>query len=265
MTKLISCPCPRSRVRSHLHMMELPHRIMIGQDVLRLLGKFIEMPRSAGIVVASGLNVQQRVREVVAASLEGRVSWVDVRFSDMKNVRSVMRASRDAKCIIGLGGGKSVDVGKLAASKLNLPFFSVPTSASHDGIAGPVRVDKGDREALLDKVQAPAGDTRGRRRHRRGPTKALLSGLRRPRGEADRGQGLAARARGERGVLRRVRRQPCNDERTADNRQLQENGEGRHFGRPGPRRGPDQHRGGGRDRGQQQALQRLRAPLQPRA
>ena len=83
-------------------MMELPHRILIGQDVLRLLGNFMEMPRTARIVVASGLNVQQKVREVVAASLEGRVSWVDVELSDMKNVRSVMRASRGAKCIVGL-------------------------------------------------------------------------------------------------------------------------------------------------------------------
>jgi glycerol-1-phosphate dehydrogenase [NAD(P)+] len=144
-------------VRSDLHMMELPHRIMIGQDVLRLLGKFIEMPRSAGIVVASGLNVQQRVREVVAASLEGRVSWVDVKFSDMKNVRSVMRASREAKCIIGLGGGKSVDVGKLAASKLNLPFFSVPTSASHDGIASPFASIRGTEKHYSIKSKPPLG------------------------------------------------------------------------------------------------------------
>jgi glycerol-1-phosphate dehydrogenase [NAD(P)+] len=138
-------------------MMELPHRIMIGQDVLRLLGKFIEMPRNAGIVVASGLNVQQRVREVVAASLDGRVSWVDVKFSDMKNVRSVMRASREARCIIGLGGGKSVDVGKLAASKLNLPFFSVPTSASHDGIASPFASIRGTEKHYSIKSKPPLG------------------------------------------------------------------------------------------------------------
>ena len=138
-------------------MMELPHRILIGQDVLRLLGNFMEMPRTARIVVASGLNVQQKVREVVAASLEGRVSWVDVELSDMKNVRSVMRASRGAKCIVGLGGGKSVDVGKLAASKLNLPFFSVPTSASHDGIASPFASIRGTDKHYSIKSKPPLG------------------------------------------------------------------------------------------------------------
>lgn len=144
-------------MRSHLHLMELPHRILIGEDVLRLLGTFIEMPRSARIVVASGLNVQQKVREVVASSLEGRVNWVDVQLSDMKNVRAVMRASREARCIIGLGGGKSVDVGKLAASKLKLPFFSVPTSASHDGIASPFASIRGTEKHYSIKSKPPLG------------------------------------------------------------------------------------------------------------
>ncbi len=137
--------------------MELPQRILIGEDVLRLLGRFIEMPRSARIVVASGLNVQQKVREVVGSSLEGRVSWVDVELSDMKNVHAVMRASREARCIIGLGGGKSVDVGKLAASKLNLPFFSVPTSASHDGIASPFASIRGTEKHYSIKAKPPLG------------------------------------------------------------------------------------------------------------
>ena len=75
----------------------------------------------------------------------------------MKNVHSVMRASRDARCIIGLGGGKSVDVGKLAASKLNLPFFSVPTSASHDGIASPFASIRGTDKHYSIKAKPPLG------------------------------------------------------------------------------------------------------------
>ena len=39
--------------------------------------------------------------------------------------------------IIGLGGGRSVDVAKMTAFKLNKPLVSVPTSASHDGISSP--------------------------------------------------------------------------------------------------------------------------------
>lgn len=37
--------------------------------------------------------------------------------------------------IISVGGGRAIDVGKLAAHKLGVPFISVPTALSHDGIA----------------------------------------------------------------------------------------------------------------------------------
>ena len=107
--------------------------------------------------MASGANVQQQVRETVASSLGSRAHWVAVVSSDMKNVRSVVKASEHARCIVGLGGGKSVDVGKLAASKLDLPFFSVPTSASHDGIASPFASIRGTSKHYSIKSKPPVG------------------------------------------------------------------------------------------------------------
>ena len=53
--------------------------------------------------------------------------------------------STKSDIIIGLGGGRSVDIAKLSAFNLKKPFVSIPTSASHDGIASPfvsVRSDK---------------------------------------------------------------------------------------------------------------------------
>jgi glycerol-1-phosphate dehydrogenase [NAD(P)+] len=42
---------------------------------------------------------------------------------------------RKATYIIGLGGGKVIDVAKMVAYKLNKHFISIPTAPSHDGIA----------------------------------------------------------------------------------------------------------------------------------
>jgi glycerol-1-phosphate dehydrogenase [NAD(P)+] len=40
--------------------------------------------------------------------------------------------------VVGIGGGRTLDAAKYAASMVGLPFVSVPTTLTHDGIASPV-------------------------------------------------------------------------------------------------------------------------------
>jgi len=37
--------------------------------------------------------------------------------------------------VMGIGGGKPIDIAKYCSSKSDIPFFSIPTATSHDGIA----------------------------------------------------------------------------------------------------------------------------------
>ena len=141
----------------NFHLMELPTKVLIGEGVISKLGEFIEVPPRKKVVVAAGANVQSRVREEVDAALHGRGRWVEVEAADTENVERVESVSTKAACIIGVGGGKSVDVGKLAAFRLKLPFYSVPTSASHDGISSPFASLKGlDRPYSL-MAKPPVG------------------------------------------------------------------------------------------------------------
>jgi glycerol-1-phosphate dehydrogenase [NAD(P)+] len=50
-------------------------------------------------------------------------------------LRSAVPSS--CKALIGLGGGKALDVAKYAASLAELPYFAVPTSLSNDGFCSP--------------------------------------------------------------------------------------------------------------------------------
>jgi glycerol-1-phosphate dehydrogenase [NAD(P)+] len=59
--------------------------------------------------------------------------------------------------IIGLGGGRSVDVAKMTAFELNKPCISVPTSASHDGISSPFVSIKGTKKPYSVKANTPVG------------------------------------------------------------------------------------------------------------
>jgi glycerol-1-phosphate dehydrogenase [NAD(P)+] len=49
---------------------------------------------------------------------------------------SLREANYDA--VVSIGGGKTIDVAKYAASLAALPMVSVPTSLAHDGLASPV-------------------------------------------------------------------------------------------------------------------------------
>jgi len=45
--------------------------------------------------------------------------------------------SRGARFLIGVGGGSKIDITKVVAARLKIPFVSLPTSAAHDGISSP--------------------------------------------------------------------------------------------------------------------------------
>lgn len=138
--------------------MELPTKVLIGDRVLSQLGQFID-GSGAGreVVVAAGLMAQSKVKAVVDASLDGRAKWVTVTEPDMDNVNLVMSRASKSCCIVGVGGGKSVDVGKLAAFRKGLDFYSVPTTASHDGISSPFASIRGLDRPYSVKAKPPVG------------------------------------------------------------------------------------------------------------
>ena len=51
-------------------------------------------------------------------------------------VEGLREGSHDA--VVGIGGGRTLDVAKYAASQVGLPMVSVATNLAHDGIASPV-------------------------------------------------------------------------------------------------------------------------------
>ncbi len=140
------------------HLMELPTKVLIGDGVISRLGDFLsDSPGRGRVVVSAGSNVASKVKGAVDSALGKEPTWVEVTAADMENVKAVMSEAKGSRCIVGVGGGKSVDVGKLAAFKLHLPFYSVPTSASHDGISSPFASLKGlDRPYSL-MAKPPVG------------------------------------------------------------------------------------------------------------
>jgi len=77
--------------------------------------------------------------------------------SSLAQSREVEREIAKVKpsIVIGVGGGKDIDIAKLSSANQGVPFVSVPTAASHDGIASPVVSMKGYGKPYSSMAQAP--------------------------------------------------------------------------------------------------------------
>src|SRR5450756_2988326 len=55
----------------------------------------------------------------------------------------------------GVGGGTIIDAAKISSCTQNIPFISIPTTVSHDGIASPLASIKGSDKPYSILAQAP--------------------------------------------------------------------------------------------------------------
>jgi len=144
------------------HTMELPRQIVVGEKNINDIGNFLNsLKKTKKISLDSGSNVKKIVqRKIEAYHIASKIksSWYLANTNDQKTIQDIEKKVRQGKSelIIGIGGGRSVDIAKLIGFNLNKPFVSVPTSASHDGIASPFVSVKGDKPHSL-VATAPLG------------------------------------------------------------------------------------------------------------
>ena len=144
------------------HTMELPRRIVIGEGNMSEVGDFLVSLTGAGSAsLVSGPKVAEAVGDVVAGSLHNAGishTW-HMAPENQEEMMGAMREEirKDASGVIaGIGGGRSVDAAKTAATSLGIPYVSVPTAASHDGMASPFASVRGERPHSI-VVSAPLG------------------------------------------------------------------------------------------------------------
>ena len=129
----------------------LPRNVVVGHGVLDRVVEAVEELYLDGrpLVVTSptpGELAADRVRTAFeSVGVDPAVTVVEeASFGAVEDVLATAEEI-DAGYLIGLGGGKPIDIAKMAADERGCGFVSVPTAASHDGIvSGRGSVPEGD-------------------------------------------------------------------------------------------------------------------------
>lgn len=118
--------------------MRLPEEVVIGSRILRRaveVSKVLECSKK--VLVVAGPHVWELFGDDVLAGIGKSVRVVVSAGASTVEVERVTSLATKYKpdVIVGLGGGRVIDVGKMVSYKLYVDFVSMPTSPSHDGIA----------------------------------------------------------------------------------------------------------------------------------
>ena len=118
----------------------IPTLLKVGNGVLDNLGEYITMGGMKNAVICFGNGLIDMFGYKVMESLkEQGITVLEYRELDSTKIEDIIELAfsidTKAQLIVGIGGGKVIDVSKYAAYLRKLPFISVPTSSSSDGFS----------------------------------------------------------------------------------------------------------------------------------
>jgi glycerol-1-phosphate dehydrogenase [NAD(P)+] len=123
--------------------MQLPREVIVGNGTIECVAEIsLRLGfRKSGLIVA-GSETYNVAGKAVKSLLEKeglKVSTFLAESATLKDVEAVEKRISTLKpqVVFGVGGGTKIDVAKLSSSRQQIPFVSIPTTASHDGIASP--------------------------------------------------------------------------------------------------------------------------------
>jgi glycerol-1-phosphate dehydrogenase [NAD(P)+] len=118
--------------------MQLPRDVVIGHDVFGQIPSVCEdLKLGTSALLISGKGTMgvagNNVRRVMDALYTVKPFLAEE--ISIPVIKRAQKAATGLDFVIGVGGGRVIDTAKIVSYNLDLPFISIPTAASHDGIA----------------------------------------------------------------------------------------------------------------------------------
>ena len=125
----------------------LPRNVVVGHGVLDETAAAVEELRLGGTPLIVTSPTPRRIAANRVAEQFGDSAIITVEEATFASVKEVVAEAEavNAGFLVGVGGGKAIDIAKMASDEVGIGFVSVPTAASHDGIvSGRGSVPEGD-------------------------------------------------------------------------------------------------------------------------
>jgi glycerol-1-phosphate dehydrogenase [NAD(P)+] len=141
--------------------MQLPREVIVGNGVIEHVAQvFKRLGFTKSAFVVAGSKTYAVAGRTVQKLLEEEGISVDVFLVETATVKDVEVVEErigilKPQVVFGVGGGTKIDVAKLSSARREIPFISIPTTASHDGIASPLSSIKGLEKPYSVMAQSP--------------------------------------------------------------------------------------------------------------
>jgi glycerol-1-phosphate dehydrogenase [NAD(P)+] len=141
--------------------MQLPREVLVGNGTIERIGEICQkLGFTDSALIIAGQKTFDIAGKTVRELLERDGMQVDILIVESATVKDVgiveeKIAALKPQVVLGVGGGTKIDVAKCSSAHRRTPFISVPTTASHDGIASPLSSVKGFEKPYSVMAEAP--------------------------------------------------------------------------------------------------------------
>ncbi|OLS24191.1 MAG: Glycerol-1-phosphate dehydrogenase [NAD(P)+] [Candidatus Heimdallarchaeota archaeon LC_3] len=123
----------------------VPRLVAYGSDAINKISDLCKKLNLKSLLLVSGSSntkniTEKEIKPLITKSFNLKVMHLDNNISDLDNInkiRSEINSKQVQLAVVAIGGGKIMDIVKVATHKSIVPWISIPTSASHDGFSSP--------------------------------------------------------------------------------------------------------------------------------
>ena len=138
---------------------QMPREVYIDPGIIRKTGSICKsLHLDKRILIVTGSHTYKAGAVPAIESLENdgiEYDVVKVQNASQESISEVEELITHDTTVLGIGGGKVIDVAKLSSFNRGVYFVSMPTTASHDGIVSPMASIKNTDTSISVRAHSP--------------------------------------------------------------------------------------------------------------